>query len=63
MRIRNILFDLDNTLLDFNQAERKALTRTLLQLGIPPEEATLKRYSQLNLAQWKLLKSMRTFWV
>ena len=56
MRIRNILFDLDNTLLDFNQAERKALTRTLLQLGIPPEEATLKRYSQLNLAQWKLLE-------
>lgn len=54
--IRNILFDLDNTLLDFSWAERRALTETLKQLGIPPRESTLQRYSQLNLAQWKLLE-------
>ncbi len=54
--IRTILLDLDNTLLDFNQAERKALARTLEKLGIEPQESTLRLYSQLNMAQWKLLE-------
>ena len=54
--IDTIFFDLDNTLLDFNQAERIALTRALSEMGIKPEEIILKRYSQLNLEQWKLLE-------
>lgn len=54
--IDTILFDLDNTLLDFNKAERIAVTKTLVQLGIEPKEKTLKRYSELNLLQWKLLE-------
>lgn len=51
-----ILFDLDNTLLDFNWAERNALLHTLPSLGIEPSEAVIRRYSELNLAQWKLLE-------
>lgn len=54
--IDTILFDLDNTLLDFDQAERIALTQTLLRLRIRPSEVILNRYSELNLAQWKLLE-------
>lgn len=54
--VNTILFDLDNTLLDFNQAESIALTQTLLQLGIHPNETVIRRYSQLNLEQWKLLE-------
>ena len=54
--LHTILFDLDNTLLDFNKAERIALTKTLRQLGIEPTEDIVKRYSQINLAQWKLLE-------
>lgn len=54
--VKTVLFDLDNTLLDFNQAEKTALSKTLLHFGITPDEATLKRYSELNLAQWKLLE-------
>ena len=54
--IRTILFDLDNTLLDFNRAERQALARTLEELGVRPDQEILERYSQLNLAQWKLLE-------
>ncbi|WP_369282554.1 YjjG family noncanonical pyrimidine nucleotidase [Oscillibacter sp. GMB15532] len=54
--VNTILFDLDNTLLDFDQAESIALTQTLLQLGIHPNEAIIRRYSELNLAQWKLLE-------
>lgn len=54
--IRNILFDLDNTLLDFSWAERRALSKTLQQMGVDPVEKILKRYSELNAAQWKLLE-------
>ena len=54
--IRTVLFDLDNTLLDFNRAERRALTLTLRELGIEPTEEIMGRYSELNLAQWKLLE-------
>ena len=54
--IQNILFDLDDTLLDFRTAEKTALTKTLLHLGIEPKEEILARYSALNLAQWKLLE-------
>ncbi|WP_230398963.1 YjjG family noncanonical pyrimidine nucleotidase [Novisyntrophococcus fermenticellae] len=54
--IHTILLDLDNTLLDFSKAERIALSNTLKQLGIEPDEHILSRYSELNLAQWKLLE-------
>ena len=56
MQIKKIFFDLDNTLLDFNKAERIALTKTLQELGIEPTEYILSRYSEINLAQWKLLE-------
>ena len=51
-----VFFDLDNTILDFNKAERVALSRTLEALGIPPTEEVCARYSVINLAQWKLLE-------
>lgn len=54
--VDTLLFDLDNTLLDFNQAERIAVSKTLEHFHIPPEDSILKRYSELNLAQWKLLE-------
>lgn len=54
--IRNILFDLDDTIFDFGIAERTALSKTLVHLGIEPKAETLKRYSVLNAAQWKLLE-------
>lgn len=56
MAVNTILFDLDNTLFDFNKAERMALTKTLLEIGITPNDLMLDRFSQLNLAQWKLLE-------
>ena len=46
-----VFFDLDNTILDFNKAERIALTRTLEELGVHPAEKTCARYSAINLAQ------------
>lgn len=54
--IKNILLDLDDTLLDFSMAERIALTRTLLHYGIDPAQETIARYHTINEAQWRLLE-------
>ena len=51
-----ILFDLDDTLLDFKHAEQAAIEQTLLRLGICPKQETLRRYSEINKAQWMLLE-------
>lgn len=54
--VNTLLFDLDNTLLDFDQAEKRAISQTLEHFGVIADPAVLKRYSELNLAQWKLLE-------
>ena len=54
--VDTLLFDLDNTLFDFNHAERIAVGKTLKHFHIEPKEAVLKRYSELNQMQWKLLE-------
>jgi 2-haloacid dehalogenase len=54
--VKNILFDLDDTLLDFHMAEKAALTKTLIHFDIEPKDEILERYSELNLSQWKLLE-------
>ena len=51
-----ILIDLDNTILDFNTAEHAALTRALEELGIPADEAMLKRYHEINIRHWEMLE-------
>ena len=56
MMIRTILFDLDNTLLDFNRAEKIAVTKALQEAGLSVTEQVTRRYSQINLAQWRLLE-------
>ncbi|MGN0540809.1 MAG: YjjG family noncanonical pyrimidine nucleotidase [Acutalibacteraceae bacterium] len=54
--IRNVLFDLDDTLFDFHKAEKIALTKTLVHFGIDPTEETLALYSAINSAHWKRLE-------
>ena len=54
--IRNVLFDLDDTLFDFRKAEKIALTKTLMHFGIDPTEETLALYSTINAAHWKRLE-------
>ncbi len=54
--IKNILFDLDDTLFDFHAAEKRALKRTFETLGVYASEEVLKRYSQINSEHWKMLE-------
>lgn len=54
--IRHVFLDVDNTILDFNKTEAIALEKTLSALSVPHSPEVIRRYSQLNLAQWKLLE-------
>ena len=54
--IKNILLDLDNTILDFSRAERIAAAKALETMGIQPTEALLERYHRINQEQWRLFE-------
>lgn len=51
-----VLFDLDNTLLDFDMAEQKALIQTLQDAGIETSHQNLECYREINESLWKQLE-------
>ena len=53
---KKILFDVDDTILDFHTAERNSITQTFDFFGIPVDEAVLRRYSEINLRCWEELE-------
>ena len=53
---RNILLDLDDTILDFHRAEGEAFRSVMLELGVEPTQELVKLYSRINMSQWKLLE-------
>ena len=54
--IDTILFDLDDTLLDFTANEHIAITDTLFRFGIPGTRANVDRYIEINRECWKRLE-------
>lgn len=54
--IKNILFDLDDTILDFKRAEAAALSKTLIKFGVEPTQYIISQYSKYNISQWKRLE-------
>lgn len=54
--IEFLLLDLDDTILDFHKAERIALSKTLLGLGVDPSPEALERYHQINRWHWEQLE-------
>ena len=55
--IRNVLLDLDDTLLDFHRAEAEAIRHTLAEIGIPPTDETVALYSKINRSCWAKLET------
>ena len=51
-----ILFDADNTLLNFDAAENKALAETLVNYGIEPDAETVQTYRTINEELWRQLE-------
>ncbi|MBO4331224.1 MAG: YjjG family noncanonical pyrimidine nucleotidase [Oscillospiraceae bacterium] len=54
--IKNILWDVDGTLLDFEKTERFALKKCLADIGAAADDAAAARYSRINDAYWKRLE-------
>ncbi len=50
-----LLLDVDNTLLDFDAAERQALTDTLIHYGLPHDADALSTYHEVNRRLWAQL--------
>lgn len=50
-----VLLDADNTLFDFDEAERRALDKTLLDRGVTPTEEIRERYLAINRPLWERL--------
>jgi len=60
MRYQYLLIDNDNTLMDFNAAEAKALVDVLRANGLPTDEHTIHTYHEINDALWKALERGET---
>ncbi|MBP5551852.1 MAG: hypothetical protein J6X41_00545, partial [Spirochaetales bacterium] len=54
-----LLFDADNTLLDFDENERTSLTDTFRVFGIPFDEDTIRLYHGINLMYWRMLSEKK----
>lgn len=55
--IKNVLLDLDDTLLDFHRAEAEAIRHTLGEIGIEPTDDAVGMYSRINRSCWAKLET------
>ena len=60
MKYQYLLIDNDNTLMDFNAAEAKALIDVLNTYDLPTDAATVQAYHEINDALWKALERGET---
>ncbi len=51
-----LLFDLDNTLLDFTRSEYICIQELFRESGLPCDDASVKRYSEINDMYWKVFE-------
>lgn len=51
-----LLWDLDNTLLDFDYSEKEAILRCFQAEGLPADDAVVSLYSKINDGYWKQLE-------
>lgn len=56
---RVILFDADNTLLDFNRSEAEAFLQLLEHYGFAPDPSYVKEYHQINAQCWEAFEEGR----
>lgn len=56
MKYDILLFDADNTVLDFDSSEEQALKRAFLECGVSYDKSTLPTYRRNNIAQWQLFE-------
>lgn len=55
-RYTTLLFDVDNTLLNFDASEEEAFKSLLLHFGMEPSDRLLQEYHQINRSCWELFE-------
>lgn len=53
MPYTTLLFDIDDTLLDFKLAEHYAISTLMTELSVEANDANIQRYSQINQGYWE----------
>ena len=56
MRYTTVLFDADETLLDFHRCEREAVAEAFAAMGVTVDSEMLDEYSKINDGLWKKLE-------
>ncbi len=56
MKYTTLLFDLDDTLMDFGKAEENAINKLFDKYGIPATEKNIQLYIKMNKAKWTALE-------
>ena len=56
MKYEILLFDADNTVLDFDSSEEQALSRAFCDMGLEFSQNTLSTYRKNNVSQWQLFE-------
>ncbi len=56
MKYDILLWDIDDTLLDFPYSEQYAIRHCFSQMGYPVTDFWVKRYGEINLSYWKRLE-------
>ncbi len=56
MKYTTLLFDLDDTLMDFGKAEENAIEKLMQKYSIPVTQENIQLYSQINKAKWVALE-------
>lgn len=51
-----VFLDLDDTILDFHQAEAIAVAKAFRGVGVEPKPTLIARYSQVNKRHWQMLE-------
>ena len=54
--IEFLFLDLDDTILDFHKAERIAISKTIREFGVEPDEEILSLYHRINKWHWEQLE-------
>ena len=54
MKYKDLLFDVDDTLLDFGKDEHQAIIHTFETLGIEPNDTNINLYVAINAPLWEL---------
>ena len=54
--IKYVFLDLDDTILDFGAAEHAAISSTLAEMGVEPNEKNLTHYGEINRSCWQAME-------